>query len=140
MNPLFSFLAVAALGGTGVRWRTVPAHHVRIGAFYYDIALRTDHLPDADDTYSLVSGPTPHQEQCGGTQRLVTRAGVVLSQGKYGVDGGRLLLLERLFTPPGHRGEAFPDSVMRAFVADRTGQLCFTGSWAYWAGKAKKIR
>lgn len=140
MNPLFSFLAVAALWGTGVRWRTAPAHRVRIGAFYYNITLRIDHWPDADDTCFVVSGPAPRQEQCGGTQRLVTRAGVVLSQGKYGVDGARLLLLERLFTPPGHRGETFPDSVVRTFVADRTGQLRFTGIWAYWAGKAKKIR
>lgn len=140
MNPLFSFLVVAALWGTGVRWRTAPANRVRIGAFYYDIALRTDHRPAADDTYFVVSGPASCQEQCGGTQRVVTRAGVVLSRGKYGVDGARLVLLERLFTPPGYRGEAFPDSVVRTFVADRTGQLRFTGTWAYWAGKAKKIR
>ena len=142
MNLLLSFLAVAVLWGAGVRWRTGPAHHVRIGAFYYDVTLQTDYQHDnnPDDTYFLITGANSRRAQCAGTRLLVTHQGVVLSKGKYGVDGSRLLLVERLYNPGRIQGESVPDSLLRTFSPDRTGELRLIAYWAYWAGKGKKIR
>ena len=143
MNLLFPLVAVAALFGPGLRWRTQAAHHVRIGAYYYNIALNTERYPGdrPDETTFVVTGANAPgwQWQCAGTRLLVTHQGVVLSKGKYAVDGSRLLLMERLYNPRGIQGKSVPDSVLRTFTPDRTGKLRLIDAWEYRAGKGKKI-
>lgn len=142
MNLLFPLIAVAALLGAGLRWRTEAARHVQIGAYSYDIALKTDHYPGdrPDDTYFVVVGANSRREQCAGTRLLVTHQGVVLSKGKYAVDGSHLLFMERLYNPGQIQGKGVPDSLVRTFSPDRTGQLRLIDYWVYRAGKGEKIR
>ncbi|MDO7849431.1 hypothetical protein Q5H92_23910 [Hymenobacter sp. M29] len=63
MNLFFPLIAVAALLGAGLRWRTGAARHVLIGAYSYDIALKTERYPGdrPDDTYFVVTGIRSHR-------------------------------------------------------------------------------
>ena len=131
---------VAALGGGGVKWYTGPIRHQLVGKYRYDIALKTEyaHDEDADNTYFIVTRANSRTQQCGAARRSITRQGVVLSTGEYAIEGPYLRFKERYFTPRRVKQLVFPDSTVKTFSPDRTGQLQLVEIWDYTEGKMER--
>ena len=141
MKLLLPLVSVAALCGGGVTWHTGPVRHLLVGKYRYDIALNThyEHDDDADNTYFVVTRAGSRTQQCSATRRSMTRQGVMRIMGEYTTNGARLQFKERYFGPRRVRQWVFPDSVVKTFSPDRTGQLHLIECWKYTEGKGKKV-
>ena len=141
MRLLFPLAFVAALCSGDVTWQTGPARRLAIGKYYYDITLKTqyEHDDDVDNTYFVVTRANSRATQCSSTRRSTTRQGVVNSTGEYAINGAHLQFKERYYGPKRIRKWVFPDSVVKTFSPDRTGQLHLIDYWEYTEGKGKKV-
>ncbi|MCI1187008.1 hypothetical protein MON38_06225 [Hymenobacter sp. DH14] len=146
MKCLFALVLVATLCGGNATWQTRPARHVGVGAYYYDIKLKTqyDHDDEADNTYFVVTRAKSRMTQCSAILRTTSRKGAEQTTGEYAIEGQYLRFKERHFTPRrvvvSGRERVFPDSTVNTFSPDRTGQLHLVESWEYTGGKVERWR
>jgi hypothetical protein len=140
MRLLLPLAFVSSLYSGGVTWQTHPARRLAIGKHYYDVTLKTqyEHDDDADKTYFVVTRANSRAPQCSSTRRSITSQGVVNSTGEYAINGAHLQFKERYYGPRRIRQWVFPDSVVKTFSPDRTGQLQLIDYWEYTEGKGKK--
>ena len=141
MKLILPFVSVVTLFDGSVTWRTGPVHHLKVGRYHYDIALKAGyaHDDDAGNTYFVVTRANSSTQQCSGIQRSITRPGVLLTTGAYAVSGSNLLFKRRYFSPRRVQQHVFPDSAVLTFSPDRTGQLKLTGACDYTEGKVKDV-
>jgi hypothetical protein len=141
MSFFFPIAFVATLYSGAFAWQTSPTHRLAVGPYQYDIALNTqyEHDDDAANTYFIVTRVGSRTQLCSATRRSLTRQGMVRSTGEYAVDGSHLWFKERYFGPRRIRQWVFPDSVVKRFSPDRTGQLHLIDYWEYREGKGKKV-
>ncbi len=141
MTLLFPLVSVAALCIVGATWHTTPVRNIAVGQYRYDIALHRqyNHDDDVNTTYFIVTRANSRPELCSATRRSITRQGVVRMTGAYVIEGQYLRFKERNFGPRRVRQWEFPDSVVKTFTPDRTGQLHLVDCWEYREGKGKKV-
>ncbi|UOQ95812.1 hypothetical protein MUN81_11100 [Hymenobacter sp. 5317J-9] len=142
MKWLFAFAFVAALAGGELTWHTRPARHLLVGQYYYDIALKTqyEHDDDAYGTYFMVTRANSQKAQCSSTRQRITRKKVLHTTGEYAIEGPYLRFKERSYGPRRIDKWLFPDSVVKTFSPNRTGQLQLTEVWEYTEGKMSRYR
>jgi len=140
MRPLLPLAFVTALCSGDITWQTTPARRLAVGPYRYDVILRTQyaHDDDADNTYFIVTRADSRTQLCSAIRRSISRQGVVKSTGEYAINGAHLQFKERYYGPRRIRQWVFPDSVVKTFSPDRTGQLHLIDYWEYTEGKAKK--
>ena len=108
-----------------LRGRLAPHAALLVGKYHYDVTLQTQyaHDDDADNTCFVVTRANSRATLCSSTRRSITRQGVVKSTGEYAVNGPHLQFKEHYYGARRIRKWVFPDSVVKTFSPDRTGQL-----------------
>ena len=140
MRRLLPIVFITALCIGGITWQTTPARRFTMGPYRNGMVLQTqyEHDDDADNTYFVVTHAYSRAQLCSAIRRSITRQGSVKSTGEYAINGSHLQFEERYCGPRRIQKWVFPDSVVKTFSPDHTGQLHLIDYWEYTGGKVRK--